>query len=266
MKESTPPTTERFSKLPKRLFLDSSTLQGLHSYGEFIYDGGDIAPWDRLWAVTNGPENTRALREIMFVGKRATYELVLSSHSLEEVAQRRSAAYLQWAFDIVEYWESLLAVYRESGVPAFRGHGIFTDLELASPSFGYLSNTRLFLDSSTLQGLHSYGEFIYDGGDIAPWDRLWAVTNGPENTRALREIMFVGKRATYELVLSSHSLEEVAQRRSAAYLQWAFDIVEYWESLLAVYRESGVPAFRGHGIFTDLELASPSFGYKIGYC
>ena len=151
MKESTPPTTEQFSKLPKRLFLDSSTLQAMHSYGEFIYDGGDIAPWDRLWAVTNGPENIRALREIMFVGKRATYELVLSSHSLEEVAQRRSAAYLQWAFDIVEYWESLLAVYRESGVPAFRGHGIFTALELASPSFGYLSNKDRLLLSDALE-------------------------------------------------------------------------------------------------------------------
>ena len=41
--------TQPFDKLPWRLFLDSSTLQALHSYGEFIYDGGSIDPKDRIW-------------------------------------------------------------------------------------------------------------------------------------------------------------------------------------------------------------------------
>ena len=115
--------TQPFDKLPWRLFLDSSTLQALHSYGEFIYDGGSIDPKDRIWLMPNGPENIQGLKEIMFVGKRASLELVLSANSLEEVAQRQTPSYLRWAFEVVDYWESLLAGYRESGVPPFKGLG-----------------------------------------------------------------------------------------------------------------------------------------------
>ena len=89
--------TQPFDKLPWRLFLDSSTLQALHSYGEFIYDGGSIDPKDRIWLMPNGPENIQGLKEIMFVGKRASLELVLSANSLEEVAQRQTPSYLRWA-------------------------------------------------------------------------------------------------------------------------------------------------------------------------
>ena len=145
--------TQPFDKLPWRLFLDSSTLQALHSYGEFIYDGGSIDPKDRIWLMPNGPENIQGLKEIMFVGKRASLELVLSANSLKEVAQRQSPSYLRWAFEVVDYWESLLAGYRESGVPPFKGLGASLGVNLESPSFGYLGkkDKALLVDAVVLE-------------------------------------------------------------------------------------------------------------------
>src|SRR5262245_60376346 len=62
-----------FEELPRRLFLDSSTLQRLESYGEFIYDGGSIDKKDRIWSVPGGVDDIEALRCIMFVGRRACF-------------------------------------------------------------------------------------------------------------------------------------------------------------------------------------------------
>ena len=76
-----------FEKLPWRLFLDSSTLQRLHTYGEFIYDCGSIASEDPVWSRVNGPENIKALKGIIFVGKRASYEFFLSASSLRNVSR-----------------------------------------------------------------------------------------------------------------------------------------------------------------------------------
>jgi len=56
------PDTCSFDELPRRLFLDSSTLQRLESYGEFIYDGGPIDENDRIWSVPNGIDEIEALR------------------------------------------------------------------------------------------------------------------------------------------------------------------------------------------------------------
>ena len=127
------------NELPWRLFLDSSTLQALHGYGEFIYDGGVISPNDRIWATPHGQENIQALEAIMFVGQRAAFELVLSANSLDEVAERHDASYSQWAIEVMNYWETLLAGYREQGALPLEGHGISLAAKLESTSFGYLS-------------------------------------------------------------------------------------------------------------------------------
>ena len=130
---------QTFDELPWRLFLDSSTLQALHSYGEFIYDGGCINPNDKIWRTPHGPENIQALEAIMFVGQRASFELVLSANSLDEVDERHDASYSQWAIEVMNYWETLLAGYREQGALPFEGLGISLAAKLESTSFGYLS-------------------------------------------------------------------------------------------------------------------------------
>ena len=142
-----------FDELPWRLFLDSSTLQAFHSYGECIYDGGIISPNDRIWAMPHGPENIQALAAIMLVGQRASFELVLSANSLDEVAERQDAFYSQWANEVTNYWETLLAGYVEQDIPPFEGHGISLAAKLESPSFGYLSkkDKALLVDAIVLE-------------------------------------------------------------------------------------------------------------------
>ena len=144
--------TRAFVDLPRRLFLDSSTLQALNTYGEFIYDGGSIDTQDRIWSIPDGPENVQALKDIMFVGQRASWELVLSANSLREVSERQKASYLRWAFEVMHYWESVLDGYRDHGQPAFTSNGAQTAAKVKSPALEYLSkkDKALLVDALVL--------------------------------------------------------------------------------------------------------------------
>lgn len=125
--------------LPGRLFLDSSTLQTLHQYGEYIYDSGEIPPGDRVHSVANGVVNVEALRQIMLVGQRANFEIALSRNSLDEVLASRRHDYLQWALEALDYWETCLSAYRDPGAPPFSGRGPRLAAQVMSAEFGYLS-------------------------------------------------------------------------------------------------------------------------------
>ena len=133
------PDTCSFDELPRRLFLDSSTLQRLESYGEFIYDGGRIDENDRIWSVPNGIDEIEALREIIFVGQRACFELVVSNNSFREVADSGRVLYLTWAHEVLGYWEGLLCNYADYGVAPFSGRGEELAQKLETANFGYMS-------------------------------------------------------------------------------------------------------------------------------
>jgi hypothetical protein len=138
--------------IPGRVFLDSSTFQTLQDYGEFIYDGGEISPDDKIWSIPDGFSNLEALRQIMFVGGRGSLQFALSRNSLQEVLDRGSCDYLQWALEMLDYWESCLASYEEDG-SAFSGHGVALAAKLAEVRFGYLSekDARLIRDAVLLE-------------------------------------------------------------------------------------------------------------------
>jgi len=139
-------------QIPGRVFLDSSTLQTLQDYGEFIYDGGEIAQEDRIWSIPDGFRNVEALRQIMLVGSRASLQLVLSRNSLEEVLDRGRYDYLQWALEMLEYWEGCLAAYEDSR-SAFSGRGAALAAKLTESRFGYLSakDANLIRDAVLLE-------------------------------------------------------------------------------------------------------------------
>jgi hypothetical protein len=124
--------------IPGRIFLDSSTLQTLQDYGEYIYDGGEIPQENRIWSIPNGFENVDALRNIMFVGNRGALQLALSDNSLKEVADRGKPDYVQWAYEMLDYWEGCLAAYEDPS-SAFSGEGILLSRKLQENQFGYLS-------------------------------------------------------------------------------------------------------------------------------
>jgi len=142
-----------FEELPRRLFLDSSTLQRPESYGEFIYDGGSIDEHDRIWSVPGGVDEIEALRTIMFVGQRACFELVVSNNSFREVEDSGRVSYLMWAYEVLGYWDGLLRNYADHGVAPFSGWGEEMARKLESAKFGYLSRKDgvLIRDAVTLE-------------------------------------------------------------------------------------------------------------------
>ncbi|MFY9558650.1 MAG: hypothetical protein WAQ52_00310 [Terriglobales bacterium] len=133
------------AELPRRIFLDSCTLQTLQCYGEYIYDGAEIPPNDKLWGVTNGIQNVEALRKIVLVYQRAPVELALSRSSLDEVLDKRDGNYLGWTLEVLGYWEECRRLY-ECG---FTGEGDRIARRLSTGSFGYLSvkDKRLVRDA-----------------------------------------------------------------------------------------------------------------------
>src|SRR6266498_6008755 len=88
---------------PGRVFLDTSLLQVLHSYGGFIYDGDDIDAHAPLWSVPDGVTNVEALREIVRVWGHGQFQLALSKASMREAADRSHWGFLQWANEMKAY-------------------------------------------------------------------------------------------------------------------------------------------------------------------
>lgn len=140
------------NQIPGRIFLDSSTLQTLQDYGEFIYDGGEIEPADKIWSIPNGLENIEALRKIMLVGKRGSLQFAVSRNSLQEVLDRNRDDYLQWALEMLDYWESCLRAYEDRN-SAFSGHSKALAAKLTGNRFGYLStkDAKLVHDAALLE-------------------------------------------------------------------------------------------------------------------
>lgn len=103
-----------FPPFPQRIFLDSSTLQTMQTYGDFLYDDGPIKDRDRIFRDTEGLAKLEALRLMMQIGERAPFEFALSDNSFSEIRQARSSAYLRWAYDVQDHWQVCLA---ESGPP-----------------------------------------------------------------------------------------------------------------------------------------------------
>ncbi len=140
--------TSAFYDLPRRIFLDSSSLQALHDYGEFVYENVEPRAEDRIYRVTGGYGELDSLRAICFVGQRAMFEFALSNHSFEEVAAKGDRSYLQWAYEMLGYWQGCLAAYDET---PFHGSGRELSSRLEDPCFGYLSGKdRLLLRDALL--------------------------------------------------------------------------------------------------------------------
>lgn len=134
---------DRFDRLPRRIFIDTSTLQTLQDYGEFIWENVPPAATDRIYRVPDGFQEIDALRAIFFVNQRAMFEFVLSKHSVVEVVDRAHPGFLQWAFDVLDHWEACLSGYKMDG---FSGTGRLLAPKLDGLAFGYLSaKDRLLL-------------------------------------------------------------------------------------------------------------------------
>ncbi len=103
----------RFEDIPRRIFLDSSTLQTLQTYGSFMYENEPIAADDRIHGDPKGMAKLEALRFIMQVAERAPFQFALSENSFVEVQQRGDSEYLRWAYDVLDHWLACLEASEE---------------------------------------------------------------------------------------------------------------------------------------------------------
>ena len=127
---------DSFAALPRRLFLDSSTLQTLLDYGETVFEGVEPPRGDRAHRMPGFLDDLDALHKVFLVNDRAMFDIVLSDDSLREVAEKGDAAYMRWALDVLDHWRARIDEYRGG---AFGGQGLIVSTRLDEPRFGYLS-------------------------------------------------------------------------------------------------------------------------------
>jgi len=143
-----------FDNLPTRIFLDSSTLQTLNTYGEFIWEGIEVEDNNPIWIVPDGIDNLNALRNIFLVNQRANFEFALSQNSLQEVVAKGDNGYLQWAFAVIDHWQSMLDAYVQNPI---NQEDLTRAFKLDTPSFGYLGlGDRKLIKDAVMLGCHAF--------------------------------------------------------------------------------------------------------------
>jgi hypothetical protein len=90
--------------LPRRIYLDTSTLQNLHDFGGEIFENEPFAPVGRAARVKGLGDEIEALRMIFAVNERAMFEFVVTEATLREVVNRTRRGYTQWVLDVFDTW------------------------------------------------------------------------------------------------------------------------------------------------------------------
>jgi hypothetical protein len=90
--------------LPRRIYLDTSTLQKLFDYGGVIFEGEPFEPVGRAARVKGLSDELDALRMIFLVNERAMFGFVVTEASLREVEGRDEPRYTQWVYDVLDTW------------------------------------------------------------------------------------------------------------------------------------------------------------------
>ncbi len=90
--------------LPRRIYLDTSTLQKLYDFSGEIFEGEPFEPVGRAARVQGLADEIDALRMIFLVDERAMFEFVVTEASLREVVNRTRPGYTQWVYDVLDTW------------------------------------------------------------------------------------------------------------------------------------------------------------------
>lgn len=96
--------TRAWLELPRRIYLDTSTLQSIHDFGEVIFEGEPFAPVGRAARVEGLAAELDALWRILLVNQRAMFEFVVTAASLREVQARNRPQFTQWVYDVIDAW------------------------------------------------------------------------------------------------------------------------------------------------------------------
>jgi hypothetical protein len=90
--------------LPRRIYLDTSTLQKLYDFGGEIFEGEPFEPVGRAARVQGLADEIDALRMIFMVNERAMFEFVVTEAGLREIVNRTRPGYTQWVYDVLDTW------------------------------------------------------------------------------------------------------------------------------------------------------------------
>jgi hypothetical protein len=90
--------------LPRRVYLDTSTLQQLHDFGGEIFEDEPFQLVGRAARVPGLANEIAALQMIFMVNERAIFEFVVTEASLREVVNRTRPGYTQWVYDVLGTW------------------------------------------------------------------------------------------------------------------------------------------------------------------
>src|SRR5689334_4261669 len=82
--------------LPRRIYLDTSTLQKLYDFGGEVFENEPFEPVGRAARVRGLDDEIEALRMIFAVNERAMFEFVVTEASLREVRARDKPQFTQW--------------------------------------------------------------------------------------------------------------------------------------------------------------------------
>jgi hypothetical protein len=95
---------EAWLSLPRRIYLDTSTLQKLYDFGGEIFEGEPFKPVGRAARVKGLADEIDALRMIFMVNERAMFEFVVTEASLREIVNRTYPGYTRWVYDVLDTW------------------------------------------------------------------------------------------------------------------------------------------------------------------
>jgi hypothetical protein len=90
--------------LPRRIYLDTSTLQNLYDFDGEIFEGEPFEPVGRAARVPDLAAEIDALQMIFLINQRGVFEFVVTEASLREVVNRTHAGYTQWVYDVLDTW------------------------------------------------------------------------------------------------------------------------------------------------------------------
>jgi hypothetical protein len=142
-----------FDALPRRIFLDTSTLQAILRYGEFIWENVAPEPGDRAHAIALLPD-LNALRCIFQVDQRAGFDIVVSESTYSDAAAKGERRYSAYAAEVRAHWLTRIEEYQGQ---ALQGHGNEVAARLDGSAFGYLSaKDKLLLRDALALECHAF--------------------------------------------------------------------------------------------------------------
>jgi hypothetical protein len=96
--------TQAWLSLPRRVYLDTSTLQTLYDFSEVVFEAVPFRPRGRAAGIEGFADELEALRYVFFVNERAQFEFAVTCASLREVAARDWPAFTRWVLDVLDTW------------------------------------------------------------------------------------------------------------------------------------------------------------------